>query len=91
MNELHITLEDAESIRNAQRLSVDGEHFVDLCPLCARPGWRCTNGDKPPALHVKVGVEYCQECRGTAQRHPEVFSWIVAVLDGQRLLDKLKT
>lgn len=86
---LPITTEDADSIRDLHRLSKEGEHHMALCPLCARPTWTMTHTDQAAAVIVRVGERPCDPCGGIALRHPEVFNWIVDVLKGRRLIEKL--
>jgi hypothetical protein len=87
---LNIAPDDLERIRVGQHLPPEGEHHVGLCPLCAMPSWQLTHNSKPPAVIVTVDDKPCSHCQDISFRHPEVFTWIVAVLGGQRLIAKLQ-
>jgi hypothetical protein len=87
--EFHFTEEQSEQIRIGHRLSSEGEHHLTLCPLCATAIWQSTHLKKAPGLVVTLGERICECCEGVAARHPEIFSWVSAVLSGQRLIAKL--
>jgi hypothetical protein len=87
---LHPTAEDVEQIRVGLHLSPEGEHHLVSCPLCALPQWRSTWTDRAPAIVMRLDTAPCPRCEEIRYRHPEVFEWMVRILNGQKLIARLE-
>jgi hypothetical protein len=85
---LMLSYEEKESIRNSHCSGKDGEHHVELCPVCARPELRMTHLNRISDVIVTVGEELCYVCRDFGSKHPETFNFIIRMLSGQRLIAK---
>jgi hypothetical protein len=69
---------------------IDGEHHVELCPMCASPRWRSTFENRAPDVVATEGNDVCDECDRFRTLHPEVFRFVHNALSGQRMLAKLR-
>jgi hypothetical protein len=66
----------------------DGEHHVELCPICVRPTWKWSDTSKPKAVVVVLGEEPCDACLGFQHLHPAVFEFVTHALRAQRFIAK---
>ena len=70
-----------------------GHVFFSTCPTCGASDWACTqindNATGEPitelvvAEQVALSSERCGLCASVAQRSPEVYQWVTAVLSWQ--------
>ena len=87
-----LTTSEKEQIRaDLGRVAAKGEVHIEVCPLCGSIDWNSTNVDRPDDVVVDM-EQYrepkCRPCNRMRHFHPEVFAWVVKVLEYQRRVAK---
>lgn len=64
-------------------LQGSGHSYFTCCPLCGHLTWRMTNKEEPDDVTVEEDAlgRGCMDCMEVAKRSPEIFQWVLSVVD----------
>ena len=60
-----------------------GHQVFELCPLCGKSQWICSDSNRPEGVSAHVADVPCQRCNEVRSRAPEVVDWVLSVLGFQ--------
>lgn len=85
--------EQAKMLAGAPLSARTGLVHFRLCPFCGHADWVSSSAEGEPKISAEIGESACQICLSVQRRSPEVFQWVLNVVDWNaiimdRLLDK---
>jgi len=78
-----LTDEELAALRElAPRSARTGLICFELCPMCGRARWVCSDSSKPEQTVADVSSfsDPCVRCQEVHARSPEVFRWVLDVV-----------